>query len=593
MFCCKHPSFTIKQSIENSHFPACNYPQDTRTDPKCGRTRAPVHSNACQSRRTAADSFGSFAIRRKCSTTGGPRLSASPAETYHTWVDRAHPTGPTGSRMRPATRLFWFPPRCSKTLRVLASSPISNATQSDNVCNRDNARAGDRRLGAVLAVVLAGHPAEREDVRAGDPQNGQLRQLLRVRVGRHRLPQLLVRGRDRVDAGPFARVRLDSSLARHVLVVARLRAGGGGVRLAGPARGHQRHRRVEIGDGVVRAVEGGRWCVWLHKQRPYRRGMTLVVVVLVVLGEVEVMSVMVVVVVVVLVVWPLGRMLRRREGRRRANTRSDRTLLLVFAGGGTLFRNQSERLQLLQRLQVDRPVKGGDGRVAHEQIGRIRKHRCFRSASKRMRFFSGAISSVSATTRSGSVLLRLFFTSETTPPTPAEGGQAGSFASGTESSELAFSGVMSPSRDHRSSSCSELPELKPESRSSEDADMAAPVNLQSNRSAPDPTTPKAKWKKGKQHSTDQRRHLVRKNHRIFLALIPANPALRCYPINLADFSLATGSSFTTSLAVTAPCVDLDPRLHVQLVHSFASSWRKGAIARPAHIGNDRKKTKPK
>lgn len=78
---------------------------------------------------------------------------------------------------------------------------------------------GDRGLRLVGAVVLAGHPAQCQDVGAGHPQHGELGELLGAGVGGHGPAQGLVRRGDGVDSGALPGIGLDAALPGHVLVV--------------------------------------------------------------------------------------------------------------------------------------------------------------------------------------------------------------------------------------------------------------------------------------------------------------------------------------------------------------------------------------
>lgn len=77
----------------------------------------------------------------------------------------------------------------------------------------------NRRFTLILTVVHPGHPAQRHDVRTGDPEHGQFGQFLSVRVGGNGLAQLLKGRRNRVHSSPFPGIRLDPPLPCHILVV--------------------------------------------------------------------------------------------------------------------------------------------------------------------------------------------------------------------------------------------------------------------------------------------------------------------------------------------------------------------------------------
>lgn len=108
--------------------------------------------------------------------------------------------------------------------------------------------------------------AEGHDVTAGDPEHGEFRELLIVRVGGNRAPQCVESGAYRVHPRSFPRVRFYSPLAGHVLVVPLLARGRVLPRMTGLGvrRGRRRcrggHRlggiaTVRTGPMILRTIE--------------------------------------------------------------------------------------------------------------------------------------------------------------------------------------------------------------------------------------------------------------------------------------------------------------------------------------------------
>lgn len=151
--------------------------------------------------------------------------------------------------------------RLKLRLRLLVFLPLHLALRLNSGCHGLQA-VGDRGLGLVGAVVLASHPAQRQDVGAGHSQHGELRELLGAGVGRNGLAQCLVGGGNGVDAGPFPSIRLYAALARHVLVVALMLV----LVLVGSRHGHIGPQSdMDLARLLIVQQRGGR--CWQHLRR--------------------------------------------------------------------------------------------------------------------------------------------------------------------------------------------------------------------------------------------------------------------------------------------------------------------------------------
>lgn len=127
---------------------------------------------------------------------------------YLTWMA-------LGTSSSPLLSLF---PANTSTLSLLVLLLPQLALRLNGLCQRIHALINGR-LTLILTVVHARDPAQGHNVRASDPQHGQLGQLLCVGISGHGMPQLLKGRRDRVHSSPLPGIGFNPSLPGHVLVV--------------------------------------------------------------------------------------------------------------------------------------------------------------------------------------------------------------------------------------------------------------------------------------------------------------------------------------------------------------------------------------
>lgn len=117
--------------------------------------------------------------------------------------------------------LFLFPSvRIARVHFSFFSSP-SSAFILD--CPRAHVNTfGKRGLVLFSTVVLFIQRTQRQNVTAGDSQDGQFGEFLVTRVGRHCLSKVLESSTDCVNSSAFSSIGFDSPLSSHVLVIALL-----------------------------------------------------------------------------------------------------------------------------------------------------------------------------------------------------------------------------------------------------------------------------------------------------------------------------------------------------------------------------------